>query len=570
MSEKQGFIDELKAYAEAEDILVVEKEVKELRTKFSDFVMEEERLHQVAQLEALEKGESTKPYYDALNDTFFELYTTIRERQKEQRKIQKTTEAECLKQKQILLDQLKHVIENEENIGEAFNSLKTINEKWKTIGDIPRDKRHEIQQEYSRLRELFSYNIKIYKELKEHDLHRNKQLKEKVIAKLAVLLSEAESKGVKTLEKDLKVLQEEWEEIGPTLQSDWDVLKEAYWTKIRDVYTLIRGAYEAKKETMAENIVLKKQLIEKAQQLLGNIENIEKHSVWQKLTEKLLEIQEEWKKVGYGTKAENEQVWVDFRAVCDAFFEKKKAFYDERKSEFGDVRKVKEDLIEAINKIKDSTDWKTTSNEIIALQKQWKNAGSAGPKHEKKLWAVFRGACDEFFNNKAKHFESLEGELNENLVKKQAVIESINAYKIKDDKKATLEDLKGFINAYNAAGKVPFKEKDTVYKAFKEAIDVHYKSLDMKGEEKEKVMFQIKVDTLKSDPNADKLLQQEKRKLQHEIQKIKNEVIQLENNIGFFGRSKGAEKLKQEVEKKIETAKEGMKKLEIKLKQLSK
>jgi hypothetical protein len=570
MLEKNTFLEELNAYAATEDILSVEREVKELKNKFSDFILEEERQHQIAQLKAQEVGKDSEKYYDAKNDTFFELYTQIRERQKEQRRIIKTNELEYLKQKQILLDKLKNVIENEENIGEAYNALHEINDKWKTIGEIPREKRQEIQQEYSRLRELFSYNIKIYKELKEHDLHRNKQLKEKLIEKLSLLIRETGEKSLKEIETGLKTLQEEWEDIGPTLQADWDKLKEDYWTRVKNIYDIIRNAHEAKKEELVSNIENKKALIEKAKELLNNTADFQKHSAWQKSTEQLISLQEEWKKIGFGTKKENEQVWAEFRAICDQFFEQKKVFYDEKKGDYDAVKLAKEAIILDIEPWLNSTDWKTATEKIISFQNKWKNAGSAGPKHDQKLWTTFRQKCDQFFNAKKAFFESREQENNENTHLKEAIIAKIESYAPKADKKESLADLKALIGEYNSVGNVPNKEKERVHQSFKTAIHKQYEALDVKDADKDKIFFQLKLDTLQADPQAEKLLEQERKNLRHEMSKIKSEIMQLENNLGFFGRSKGADALKKEVENKVLKLQENLKKLEIKLKMLGK
>jgi hypothetical protein len=560
--EKVEFITALKAYLEAEDPRSVDNDVKDLKVKFNDFILEEERLHQIAQLEAAEKGEKTSPYFDSLNDDFFELYTVFRNKRKTQQELQKTTENECLKQKLILIDRLKKVIEEEEQIGAAYSAQKEIQEKWKNIGDIPRDKRQEVQQTYSRLTEQFFYNIKIYKELKDHDLHRNKQLKETIIEKLEALASETK---LKEIESNLKLLQNEWEETGPTFQSEWDALKETYWTKVKVLYDLIRDAYEKKRLDMAQNIVRKNELIEKVKELVTESVNSDSHSSWQQWTEKLIAIQEDWKKIGFGARKENETVWAEFRKECDVFFANKKVFYESRKSDFDEIKQKKEALIEEAAKFSDSTEWKSSTEKILKLQERWKKAGNAGPKNEQKLWKAFRSACDAFFQNKQAHFQTLDAENETNLTQKEAIIEAIKAYQKKTSKKDTLTDLKAFATEFNAIGNVPFKEKDRIYDAFKKALDTQYATLDLKEGEKESVLFQVKIDTLKSNPNAGKLFDQEKRSILHEIQKIKTETIQLENNIGFFARSKGADALKKEIEQKIEKAKAVQKSLEAKL-----
>lgn len=549
--EKHALIEQLKQFIETEDLLSVGAEAKELKTQFDDLILKEENQHQIAQLEAQERGETMENYHDPLNDTFRELYAAFQEKRKAQLEAQRAEENENLKQKKLLLAQLQSVIEEEEHIGKAYATQKEIQEKWKQIGDIARDKRQEIQKEYSRLMEVFFYNIKIYKELKEHDLRRNQQIKLEIIEKLKKL---ADHKAIREVEQELKTLQNEWEEIGPTFQSEWEAIKEDYWSTVKVLFERIKEFYDTKREEMQRNIELKKELIEKARAIQVASEQVSSHKEWEDQTAELLKIQEEWKTIGFGPRKENEDVWKEFRGICDTFFSAKKGFYQERTSEFDAVKAKKEALIAQVNGLKESTEWKTTTQQILNIQQNWKKIGSAGPKFEQKLWKDFRAVCDAFFQNKQAYFDSLDSQNAENLTAKEALIAKIESYQPTEDKKQTLLDLKLFSEEFNAIGNVPFKEKDRVFNAYKKALDQHYNSLDLKGAEKEKVLFKAKLDTLSASPNADRLLEDERRHIVQQVQKLEQEIRQLDNNLGFFGRSKGAEALKKDVEKKISDA----------------
>jgi hypothetical protein len=549
--EKHALIEQLKQFTEAEDLLSVGAEAKELKTQFDDLILKEENQHQIAQLEAQERGETMENYHDPLNETFRELYATFQEKRKAQLEAQRAEENENLKQKKLLLAQLQSVIEEEEHIGKAYATQKEIQEKWKQIGDIARDKRQEIQKEYSRLMEVFFYNIKIYKELKDHDLRRNQQLKSEIIEKLKALTNHP---VIKEVEQELKTLQHEWEEIGPTFQAEWDAIKDEYWGTIKGIYERIKEFYDAKREEMQQNIERKRELIGKTTEIQQASLQASTHKDWDELTAKLLAIQEEWKTIGFGPRKENEEVWKEFRGICDTFFAAKKAYYQERSSEFDTVKAKKEELIGQANALKDNTDWKETTQRILQIQQNWKKLGSAGPKFEQKLWKEFRAACDAFFNNKQAHFDALDSQNAQNLTAKEALIAKIVAYQPTEDKKQTLVDLKNFAQEFNAIGNVPFKEKDRIFNAYKQALDKHYNDLDLKGAEKEKVLFKAKLDTIAASPNADRLLDDERRTILQQIQKLEQEIRQLDNNLGFFGRSKGADALKKEVEKKITDA----------------
>ena len=560
--EKKDFIEKLRELISVEDLIAVSSEVNELKTKFNDFILEEERLHQVAHLEANGPEVPMEPYFDKLNDEFFELYADFKTRRKVQLDAKKAEETENLKQKRTLIERLRTVISEEENIGTAFSIQKEIQDKWKEIGDIAREKRQEIQNEYSRLMEEFFYNMKIYKELKEHDLRRNQQLKQDIIDKLKSL---AENPAIKEVETELKALQHDWEEIGPTFQAEWESIKDEYWNIVKSLYERIKEFYDEKRQEMANNIVLKKELILKAQAITSNTSDAETHKDWDALTAELLAVQEEWKTVGFGPRKENEEVWAEFRAVCDKFFADKKVYYKERQGEFDTIKDQKEALIQQVNELKTRTDWKETTQKIVNIQKEWKKIGGAGPRFEQKLWKDFRSACDEFFHSKQAYFDSLDKANEENLTLKEALIAQIEAYQAGDDKNTVLQDLKSFAQAFNEIGNVPFKEKDRVYKSFKSALDKLYGDLNLKGAEKEKVMFGAKLDTLVSSPDSAKLLNDERRNLMQQIQKEQQEIRLLENNLGFFARSKGADALKKEVEKKIQASVNKINELQTKL-----
>ena len=240
--EKNPLIEELRNLAQQEDVLAVSKEISELKARFDDFILEEERKEQVAALDAQVKGEEYEPKdLRPVKEEFYTLYNAYRESRKALQAAKEAAEAENLRQKRSLISRLKEVIEKEENIGAAYNAYKEIHESWKKVGDIAREKRDEIQREYSRLLEDFFYNMKIYRELKEHDLKRNLQLKEGIIAQLEGLRNNPSIKEVESL---IKTIQNEWEEVGPVPNEEWEKLKEAYWEHVKAVYEKINQFYE--------------------------------------------------------------------------------------------------------------------------------------------------------------------------------------------------------------------------------------------------------------------------------------------------------------------------------------
>lgn len=550
--ENMDFIAKLKELAESEDVLAVSRDVNELRSKFDDYVLEEERKFQVSQLEAEEKGE-TVPELDTDfgKEAFYEVFDVYKGRRKAVVDERNAVESKNLTEKRGLINRLREIVSSEENIGAAFAAFKEIQEKWKEIGDIPRDKRSDVQKEYSKLLEDFFYNINIYKQLKDHDFHRNHQLKLNVIDALKTLQKE---ESLKDVEAELKKLQHDWDEIGPVPNEEWELLKESYWTEVRSLYNRINRFYEDRRAEQRENIEKKEALLEELKALIDEPKSIDSTKTWETKTKEVLAVQERWKTIGFGPRKENEEIWKKFRAVCDVFFDAKKEFYSVVNEKFDGVAAKKKALIDKANELKTSTEWKETSNQLIQLQKRWKQLGHAGRKHEQKLWKAFRGACDEFFDSRQKHFDNQDKEFEVNLVAKQELLKKIEAYEVGEDKAQTLEDLKQFSNEFNAIGRVPMKSKNEIYSAFKKAMDVHYGNLKMEGNEKERVLFQAKIDTMKASPDSGRLLRDAKFDLRKEIDKYKREIGQLENNLGFFANSKGADALKKEVEKKVQKA----------------
>ena len=560
------FIAALKEFAGQEDVLSVSRDVNELRSKFEDYVLEEERKFQILELEAEEKGEP-KPEMegDFGKEEFYAIYDIYKVERKRIIDERNASEAENLKSKRALITRLQGVVSTEENIGAAFGAFKEIQEQWKEVGSIPRDKRNDIQKEYSKLLEDFFYNINIYKQLKEHDFKKNHTMKLEIIENLKSLQKEEK---MKELENQLRSLQNDWDEVGPVPNDQWELLKESYWTEVRSLQNRLNRFYEDRRDQQKENIDKKRALITELNEVLTDQENWDSTKAWEAKTKLVLDIQNRWKTIGFGPRKENELIWKEFRGVCDTFFDGKKAFYAVVNSKFDGVAKQKQDLVDKAIALKDQTNWKETTEQLIRLQKEWKKLGHAGRKNEQKLWKDFRGACDSFFNSKQKHFGAQDAEYEANGVLKQELLAKMEAYKADKDKSKALADLKQFSADFNAIGRVPMKMKDDTYKSFKSIMDQHYGSLKMEGAEKEKILFQARIDTIIASPKAAKLFSDLKFDLRKDIDKEKKEIHQLENNLGFFANSKGADALKKQVEVKVKKAEDRINVIKQKLKMI--
>ena len=430
--ETNPFVSDLAALINQEDLLNLGREAQELKTRFDDFILEEERKDQVNAMNAAESGEIYENQdFSPLKQAFYELYDAFKIKRNQQKALKDALEKENLKLKRSLITRLQEVIENEENIGVAYNAQKEIHETWKQVGDIPRDKRDEVQRDYSRMLEIFFHNMKIYRELKDHDYHRNAQLKLSLINQLETLKN---STAIKDMESTLKSLQNEWEEIGPVHNDEWEKLKTLYWDAVRAVYEKINQFYNERRNTQLDNLAKKNELVAEIRTITSKIEELDSSRTWEKATEKVIKTQNDWKLIGQAPRKENDEVWKEFRAACDVFFDAKKAFYKEIEGKQKEVVDKKRKLIDQAKSIQDSTDWKGTSEKLIRLQKEWKNSGNAGQRFENKLWAEFRAACDVFFNAREESIKEQQSVLIANVELKKQVIEKLENIQLSGDK----------------------------------------------------------------------------------------------------------------------------------------
>jgi len=564
MEQLNTLLDQLQTYALRDDLVPCGKEINDLKISFEDTLLEMERVNQIQMLEARDAGETIDSTdFSEIKNAFLDLYKRLHEQRKQQILLKDALEKENLKLKRSLIEDLKKIIESEENIGTAFNAYKSIHETWKKVGDIPRDQRDAVQKEYSRLIEIFFYTMRIYREIKTHDYKRNSQNKQVVLHKLQQLRNEEED--IKTVEQQLRTLQDEWEEIGPVQNEEWDALKTKYWEVVRQIYDKINAHYEAQRQVYEKNIEAKKALVLQMQELCVHAGEANSFKTWDALTEKVKSVQEEYKKIGPGARKENDLVWKQFRTAIDAFFELKKNKAKEQQAALSERIEAKKKLILEAEQLKDSIG-KEATQRIIQLQKDWKNIGNSG-KAENQLWAKFRGACDAFFAAKDAENAAADKALEENYELKLAVIEKIKAFE-PVDKTEGLAQLRGFSGEFTTIGHVPASKKDQVYKSYKTALDKAYEALKLNQKEREQWDFKAKLDEMLTSPDRVKQVQRERTELRKNIERLEQEINRMETNLAFFARSKGADSLRAEVAVKVQGIQEQISVLKQRLKLL--
>ena len=372
--------------------------------------------------------------------------------------------------------------------------------------------------------------VKINRELRDLDFKKNLEVKEELCAAAEKL---AESDNVVESFKELQKLHEQWKEYGPVAKE----YREQIWERFKAATAVINRKYQAFfegiKEQQAENLAKKTVLCEKVEEIAKR--EVTSSNEWNAFSKEIEEIQKEWKLIGFASKKENQKIYDRFRAACDDFYGRKREFYTDYKDSMNANLEKKIALCEAAEALKTSTEWKKTADQLISLQKQWKEIGAVPRKKSELLWKRFRAACDEFFAERDKHGKP-ENDFYSNLKAKQALIEEINAYEVKGDASDN-EAMRQFQARWQEIGFVPFKEKDKVGQAYKDALNAKFPKEPRRGR------------------GAAKAPKSPKDALIQKYNQLEQDVITYENNIGFFSMSKNSEPLIMQMQERIAQAK---------------
>ncbi len=482
----------------------------------------------------------------------------------EQSKNQKASEEnQNLLVKREIIEDLKKLSDEVNSLGDSFNQFNALKDKWKATGNVPEKHYLTLQRDYRFYNEKFHYNIGLYKESKEVDLKKNLQLKEELLEKLKVV---SQKENIKEIETQVRSLQNEWDEIGPTYNTEWERLRDSFKEYLNTAYQKIQDHHHVVFENMMNNLKLKTAMAEKIEAIDLSVLNTPKK--WEDTTKEVLTIQEEYKKIGFARKQENEKIWERFRKACNQFFDGKKAYYDTLKEKNLKGKTEKEKLIDQVTKLKDSTDWAYTTDAIIKLQQDWKYTASAGHVMDNKLWEIFRGHCDDFFNAKKNYYETLDERQAENLAKKQLVIVRIQEFVSSGDIEKDLAQIDSFKQDWDDIEFVPKKDKEKINALYKDAINSVYSKLNIGREELENMRFNAKLEALKNMPNANFEIRNEIQYWRDRQQKLENDISQKENNLAFFSKSKNTSDLLTGVQQEIVMEKQMLDVIKDKIKKL--
>lgn len=488
-------------------------------------------------------GEGTELIPDELEIQFKAVLAQYKEKKAAENKVLDAEKEKNYEQKKAVLEKLDKLIASPDDLSETLNAFHKLRQEWKQIAQVPQDKVNELWKLYSQYQEKFYDLIKINNELRDYDFKKNLELKTSLCEKAERL---AEESDVLSASKTLQKFHEDWREIGPVARE----VREEIWQRFKNASTVINKKHQALFELSQEE---EEALVKIKEEICTEIEGLDltskSHKKWEDSTQIIIELQKKWKDTASAPRKVEKKLYKRFRNACDAFFKAKNEFFKSIKKEFTSNLEKKKALCELAESLKDSTEWKETSDKFIEIQKEWKTIGATSKKQSDAIWHRFIAACDYFFDQKDKNLSGKKTEEQTNLKSKKEIIAKIEAFEKSGDSAADLAALKALSTEFNAIGHVPFKEKDKLFKAFKKATDKQFEAFQ-----------QIK--------NSGKKVTDDRKRLMKEYTQLRSDIATYENNIGFFASSKKATNMLVEMNKKIDILKEKLVDIEKKIQAL--
>lgn len=512
--------------------------------------------------EFLEKGNEETAFAakeDEVEAKFKELLNQIKEKRAEFNAEQEAARVANLESKRKIIAEIEAIVADPDNINKQYNRIQQLQQEFKAIGEVPAVNATDMWKSYQKATENFYDLLKMNKELRDYDFKKNLEAKQ-------MLCTEAEElnkcEDVVLAFRKLQDLHNQWREIGPVAKE----LREELWARFKEASAVINKKYqsffEQRKEKEKENESAKVALCEKIEAI--DTSALKSYAKWDEATKAIIELQEEWKKLGFAARKVNADLFARFRKACDEFFARKAEFFKAMKEELAANLEKKTALCEKAEALKDSTDWKKTADELVALQKEWKTIGPVVKKHSDAVWKRFITACDYFFDQKNKQTSSVRQTEHANLKAKREIIASIkNLLESNGDNAESAKKVRELMKQWQGTGHVPFKEKDKIYNEYREAINAAFDKFDMKEVRANLSNFESSISQLS---DQDKIYRERERLVRTYEQKC-NELKTYENNLGFFNaQSKGGNSMLKEVERKIQKIKDDLALLEQKIK----
>ena len=524
-----------------EERMKMSKEAEAVKAAFYKRLLKEKSEAGLAVAEDAEVEESEEQAtvvenpFAAVEAGFKDLYNKYKkERAEYNKQLEKEREHNLVLKEAVIAD-LKALLEKQEDVNATFPEFREIQNRWRAVGPVPAQNYRNINDTYQLYVEQFYDMVKINRELRDLDFKKNLEAKEAFCKEAEIL---AESENVVEAFRELQKLHEQWKEYGPVAKE----VRESIWERFKAATALVNKKYQAHfeglKEQQTENLAKKVALCEKVEEIAAR--EVAGSNEWNAFSREIEDVQKEWKTIGFASKKENQKVYDRFRAACDQFYARKRDFYTDYKDSINSNLEKKIALCEAAEHLKNSTEWKKATDQFISLQKQWKEIGAVPRKKSDLLWKRFRAACDEFFALRDKNAKP-ENDYYGNLKAKNRLIEEMNAYELKGDD-SDFQALQEFQKKWQEIGFVPFKEKDNVAKAYKEAAS---RFPSHRPQRRTRGGRQLS----------------EKEILIQKYNALEQDIVTYENNIGFFSMSKNSAPLINQMQERIAQSKVELAKL---------
>jgi len=555
---KPELIAALKELNATGNYLKIESAVSDIKSHFDEIFSKEK---EEALQDFIKNGGSQDDFQYRTSDEdkiFFALYNDYREKKSHFLKEQERQKEKNFIAKNQILDRLRELVDGEETT-HSINTIKQIQEEWKSIGQVPSSQNRNLWASYNALMDRFYDNRSIYFELKELDRKKNLEHKHEICEK-AEALSAVED--LKDAIKSLNELHEEFKHIGPVPREEQEPLWQRFKAASDAIYDKRKEFYEGQKEALKHNLELKEGLIEK---LAAYKEfSASKIKDWNVKTKEVLAIQKEWEASGPVPREFGKEINKKFWGLFKHFFHNKNLFFKELDEIRLSNKNKAEELISKAEELMNKTDWQETANKLISLQQEWKNIGPTPEKVRDELYKRFKNACDTFFENRRNVNKQVNKEFEQNLQKKEELCKAILT-EVENGKALTEENLEKLILEFNSIGFVPRRNMKEIISKFNDAVDAYVKKLGIEGGEKDEFLFRLNLNKIQADPNSNRVLNKKEHGIRKQIADLENNITLWKNNLEFFASSKTADKLKDQFDEKIVKAENEIDKLKKKL-----
>ena len=536
-----------KSISELSDLFVALRAGEDAMTRYKEAEAIKSAFYRlIARMRIENEGSPVDPQaQEALENAeqnFKAMYADYKKDRAEYNRAQDEMREANLAAKKAIIEELKALTEGQDDVSSCFPAFRELQNRWKEAGPVPAQSYRDINDSYQFQVEKFYDMIKINRDLRDLDFRKNLEAKI-ALCEQAEALSQRED--VVEAFKELQKYHEQWKEYGPVSKE----YREDIWNRFKAATAVVNKKYQAHFESLKgeyeQNLEKKRVICEKAEELLR--QEIGSTAEWNEAGKQMDELLAEWKTIGYATKKENQKIYERFRAACDTFYARKREYYTAVKDTMNENVSRKISLIEQAEALKDSTDWKKTTDQFISLQKQWKEIGYVPRKKADQLWKRFRAACDAFFENRDENAPK-ENDIYSNLKAKKRLIDEILAYESVEDEAANADKMRAFADRWNEIGHVPYKEKDNIIEAYRAAMNKKFPLFSKQRQQRQDGGKRSPKDALIARYNA-----------------LQQDITTYENNIGFFSASKSSAPLIKQMQEKIEQSKRQLKELEEKI-----